>query len=82
MFKVICIDTDYREQGEIIGSDWSSKEGFKYTVIDDFFWCGIHAYVLREDPDNDIRGFEVDRFVLLSNIDETELVNTKEEVLS
>lgn len=87
--KVICIDDSERDYGHISNNkeqpkyDWWVKQGSVYTVIknvipvDVKIWC----YVLAEDPDGaDGWSWEADRFVPLSDIDETELIKERELV--
>ncbi|HEX8331900.1 MAG TPA: hypothetical protein VF622_04715 [Segetibacter sp.] len=71
--KVICIDAKTREGDKDSPSGWTVKEGEAYTVrgvfeSEDDLMC----YALEEDPDNDEWGFEVNRFIPLSEIDEME----------
>lgn len=82
--KVICID-DKPRPGDYTGSV-NVKEGNTYTVLreaigfgQDFRAC--RCYVLFEIPKsvNPNNLFEVNRFIRLSDIDETELINEKIE---
>jgi len=73
--RVICIDNKYQEK--------FLTDGQEYTVV------GVHSdsgyYKLQEIPINKFTGaeagFNPKRFIPLSNIDELELVNKKEEVV-
>lgn len=79
--KVICIDDTIRpnefEEGPNI------KEGCDYTVVNqcigyDKKWNAGPCYELLETGTHWL--YDVDRFIPLSNIDETEMIREKESV--
>ena len=77
--KVICID----DSPGRLGDDGFKLEYLKiYTVIDERIGIetGRKCYVLAEDPFMD-SVFFASRFIPTSNMDETEMVRQKKEVL-
>lgn len=78
--KVICIDDVPRSYSIDCPSGFNIKEGDVYTVIDEWIAerTGKLLYELEEDTDH--YGFEADRFIPLSNIDEMDLSEALQEV--
>ena len=77
--RVICIgypDNKCRNSNRIVEVP---KEFEAYTVLQTRKFDGLYFYVLNEMP-HDV-GYETKYFIPLSNIDELELVNKKEEVV-
>jgi len=75
--KVICIDASGKGVGP---KGFDIEEGHIYHVCDEFVDNGILAYSLSEDPHRDEWGFSAYRFIPLSEIDETEMVNEKQTI--
>lgn len=71
MLKVICIDDKIRPHS-VCASDWFIKEGEVYTVCGTYISnIGRPSYRLDEDPMKLRGGYDADRFIPLSTIDET-----------
>ncbi len=81
MFKVICIDNKPYHTTVYPEDLLNLIEGQEYTVVrvTDFNAVG---YILKEISTKNIYGFWDKRFIPLSNIDELELTNHKEEVVN
>lgn len=70
--KVLCIDASDREDDYECSDDFEIEEGKTYTVCDEFECkMGVPCYCLSEDPDREFSGFAKDRFIPVSDIDET-----------
>jgi len=78
--KVICIKGDDLKEvdGRNSPSDPKLVEGRTYTVLSIEIYKGNRFYILEELPQDCC--FHEKRFIPLSSIDETELVNEKEQV--
>ena len=72
--KVLCIDDKIRA-GDI-DHGWTVKEFETYTVVGSFFCdeINMNCFELKEDPMNWKYGWDEDRFIPLSKIDETEMI--------
>lgn len=78
--RVLCIDDSERPNTIETNCDFEVIEGRVYHVYNE--WISedkIRCYSLEEDPERDAYGFEADRFIPLSNIDETELLKERQE---
>jgi hypothetical protein len=77
--RVICIgypNNRCRNSGRVVEVP---KDFEVYTVLQTKKRDGLYFYILQEMP-HDV-GYESSYFIPLSNIDELELVNKKEEVV-
>lgn len=78
MFKVLCIDGC---KGSVSSpSGWEVNGGQIYSVCDDYKRDSILFYRLSEDPDHKSYGWNSNRFIPLSNIDEMDLSEALQEV--
>lgn len=73
--RVLCID---QRQGPI-KTCWHVVEGEIYTVSEEYVQFDGVFYGLIEDPDHILYSWSADRFIPLSNIDETELIKERQD---
>lgn len=74
MLRVLCIDDKDRPNSVDSPSGWDIIEREVYTVCDEYISDdNKRCYSLEEDPDCEYYGYEADRFIPLSDIDEQEM---------
>jgi hypothetical protein len=82
MFKVLCVKASTRSldcKGRVVeDSGWNVVVGNFYTVIkDEYYIDGVYYHLSESKSPNEI--FISTLFTIVSDIDEMELVNKKEE---